>query len=349
LHINSIDNSNDAAYLNVNNFNTSDLGLTESNGFPTLIQKSVYPESLAYLNWFDQVWQNEDNLRDVTTKVQEYFQNAFSENSPELIYFITLYNIFNDFLDDLSLDNIPNDKIGFKESIVWNKLYNFQKDAVIGAINKLEKYNGCIIADSVGLGKTYTALGVIKYYEMRNKDVLVLCPKKLEANWNTYRYNDKTNVLAEDRLRYDVLFHTDLSREKGISNGRTLENVNWGNYGLIVIDESHNFRNNNPYSDRENRYQKLIRTVIKEGIQTKVLMLSATPVNNRFNDLKNQLALAFEGNTDQLDKNLGLKSSIDQIFKRAQQSFNIWSKLEVGDRTTNKLLDILDFDFFVFF
>jgi len=346
LHINSLDNSNDSAYLNVNNFNTSDLGLTESNGFPTLIQKSVYPESLAYLNWFDQVWQNEDNLRDVTTKVQEYFQNAFSENSPELIYFITLYNIFNDFLDDLSLDNIANDKIGFKESIVWNKLYNFQKDAVIGAINKLEKYNGCIIADSVGLGKTYTALGVIKYYEMRNKDVLVLCPKKLEANWNTYRYNDKTNVLSEDRLRYDVLFHTDLSREKGISNGRTLENVNWGNYGLIVIDESHNFRNNNPYSDRENRYQKLIRTVIKEGIQTKVLMLSATPVNNRFNDLKNQLALAFEGNTDQLDKNLGLKSSIDQIFKRAQQSFNIWSKLEVGDRTTNKLLDILDFDFF---
>jgi SNF2 family DNA or RNA helicase len=346
LHINSLDNSNNAAYLNVNNFNTSDLGLTESNGFPTLIQKSVYPESLAYLNWFDQVWQNEDNLRDVTTKVQEYFQNAFSENSPELIYFITLYNIFNDFLDDLSLDNIANDKIGFKESLVWNKLYNFQKDAVIGAINKLEKYNGCIIADSVGLGKTYTALGVIKYYEMRNKDVLVLCPKKLEANWNTYRYNDKTNVLSEDRLRYDVLFHTDLSREKGISNGRTLENVNWGNYGLIVIDESHNFRNNNPYSDRENRYQKLIRTVIKEGIQTKVLMLSATPVNNRFNDLKNQLALAFEGNTDQLDKNLGLKSSIDQIFKRAQQSFNIWSKLEVGDRTTNKLLDILDFDFF---
>jgi SNF2 family DNA or RNA helicase len=346
FHVNSLDNSNDAAYLNVNNFNTSDLGLTESNGFPTLIQKSVYPESLAYLNWFDQVWQNEDNLRDVTTKVQEYFQNAFSENSPELIYFITLYNIFNDFLDDLSLDNIANDKIGFKESIVWNKLYNFQKDAVIGAINKLEKYNGCIIADSVGLGKTYTALGVIKYYEMRNKDVLVLCPKKLEANWNTYRYNDKTNVLSEDRLRYDVLFHTDLSREKGISNGRTLENVNWGNYGLIVIDESHNFRNNNPYSDRENRYQKLIRTVIKEGIQTKVLMLSATPVNNRFNDLKNQLALAFEGNTDQLDKNLGLKSSIDQIFKRAQQSFNIWSKLEVGDRTTNKLLDILDFDFF---
>ena len=346
LHIKSADNSNDAAYLNVNNFNTADLGLTENNGFPTLIQKSAYPESLAYLNWFDQVWQNEDNLRDVTTKVQEYFQNAFTENSPELIYFITLYNIFNDFLDDLSLDNIPNDKIGFKESIVWNKLYNFQKDAVIGAINKLEKYNGCIIADSVGLGKTYTALGVIKYYEMRNKDVLVLCPKKLEANWNTYRYNDKTNVLSEDRLRYDVLFHTDLSREKGISNGRTLENVNWGNYGLIVIDESHNFRNNNPYSDRENRYQKLIRTVIKEGIQTKVLMLSATPVNNRFNDLKNQLALAFEGNTDHLDKNLGLKSSLDQVFKKAQQSFNIWSKLEIGDRTTNKLLDILDFDFF---
>src|SRR5690606_32712267 len=197
---------------------------------------------------------------------------------------------------------------------------------VIGAINKLEKYSGCILADSVGLGKTFSALGVIKYYEMRNKDVLVLCPKKLEANWNAYRHNDKNNFLATDRFRYDVLFHTDLSRERGMSNGRSLENVNWGNYGLVVIDESHNFRNNNPYSDRENRYEKLLRKVIKEGIETKVLMLSATPVNNRFADLRNQLALAYEGEAAIIDQKLDTKSSIEQVFRKAQQAFNTWSK-----------------------
>jgi hypothetical protein len=334
------------AYSNISSFTTSDLGFTHKKGFPTLIQKSDYPDSHAYLEWFDQIWENEADLSDVTRKVQRYFENAFRENSPEFIYFITLYNIFNDFLEDLSLDNLPNDQIGFKETTIWKKLYNFQQDAVIGAINKLEKYKGCILADSVGLGKTFTALGVIKYYEMRNKDVLVLCPKKLEANWNTWRYNDKHNILAADRFRYDVLFHTDLSRDRGMSNGRNLEHVNWGNYGLVVIDESHNFRNNNPYSNRENRYQKLLRKVVKEGIETKVLMLSATPVNNRFNDLKNQLALAYEGEPDWIDRRLDSKSGIEQVFRRAQQAFNAWSREEASQRTTARLLEMLDFDFF---
>lgn len=342
-----VDNkSTSPAYTNINNFTTSDLGITHKKGFPTLIQKIENPQSSAYLEWFNQIWSNDHNLKDVTEFVQEYFENAYKDNSPEFIYFITLYNIFNDFLDDLSLDHIPNDEIGFKETLVWNKLYNFQQDAVIGAINKLEKYNGCIIADSVGLGKTFSALGVIKYYEKRNKDVLVLCPKKLEANWNTYRQNDKNNILAKDRFRYDVLFHTDLSREKGYSNGRNLENVNWGNYGLIVIDESHNFRNNNTSVGKENRYQKLLRKIIQEGIETKVLMLSATPVNNRFNDLKNQLALAYEGVSNKIDEKLDTDKGIDLIFKRAQQSFNVWSKFDTEDRTTEKLLDMLDFDFF---
>ncbi len=334
------------AYSNINSFTTSDLGITHRKGFPTLIHKSSYPDSQAFLEWFNEVWNNEEDLKEVTEQVQDYFEDAFRENAPEFIYFITLYNIFNDFLDDLSLDHLPNEKVGFKETVVWSRLYNFQKDAVIGAINKLEKYNGCILADSVGLGKTFSALGVIKYYEMRNKDVLVLCPKKLEANWNTFRFNDINNILAEDRLRYDVLFHTDLSRDRGMSNGRALENVNWGNYGLVVIDESHNFRNNNPYSDRENRYQKLLRKIIREGIDTKVLMLSATPVNNRFNDLKNQLALAYEGNPEIIDKKLDTKSSIEQVFREAQQAFNAWSKFNTGERTPEKLLDMLDFDFF---
>lgn len=334
------------AYSNVNSFTTADLGVTHKKGFPTLIQRSDFPNSAAYLDWFNQVWENEADLKDVTQHVQDYFESAYKENSPEFIYFITLYNIFNDFLDDLSLDNLPDDEIGFKQTVIWDKLYNFQKDAVIGAINKLEKYKGCILADSVGLGKTFSALGVIKYYEMRNKDVLVLCPKKLEANWNTYRQNDTNNILIKDRLQYDVLFHTDLSRERGMSNGRNLELVNWGNYGLIVIDESHNFRNNNTVVGKENRYQKLLRKIIKEGIETKVMMLSATPVNNRFNDLRNQLALAYEGNPENIDQKLDTSRGIDSLFKSAQKSFNSWSNFKIEERTTEKLLDMLDFDFF---
>lgn len=344
IHIDN--NDNGAAYTNVSSFTTSDLGITHKQGFPTLIQKIDFPQSKAYLDWFNQIWENQESLKDVTEFVQEYFENAYKENSPEFIYFITLYNIFNDFLDDISIENLPNDEIGFKHTAIWSMLYNFQKDAVIGAINKLEKYNGCIIADSVGLGKTFSALGVIKYYEKRNKDVLVLCPKKLEANWNTYRHNDKNNILAKDRFSYDVLFHTDLSRDRGTSNGRNLESVNWGNYGLVVIDESHNFRNNSTVVGKENRYQKLLRKIIQEGIETKVLMLSATPVNNRFNDLKNQLALAYEGSPHQIDEKLGTERGIDLIFRRAQQAFNVWSKFTSEERTTDILLDMLDFDFF---
>lgn len=339
-------NQDDFVYSNIDSFTTSDLGISRSKGFPTLIQRNNYPDSNAYLDWFNQIWENEKDLKDVTQNVQDYIERAYQENSPEFIYFITLYNIFNNFLEDISLDHLPNEQIGFKDTIIWNMLYNFQRDAVIGAINKLERYKGCILADSVGLGKTFSALGIIKYYEMRNKDVLVLCPKKLEANWNTYRYNDKNNILSRDRFRYDVLFHTDMSRERGMSNGRRLEHVNWGNYGLLVIDESHNFRNNNPYADRENRYQSLLRKVVKEGIETKVLMLSATPVNNRFNDLKNQLAIAYEGNPELIDNKLATKSGIEQIFRRAQQAFNVWSRYDTQDRTTETLLDMLDFDFF---
>lgn len=345
IHINTTKDDS-VAFPNINGFTTADLGVTHKKGFPTLINKINFPESKSYLEWFNQIWADTENLKDVTNQVQEYFKNAFKENSPEFIYFITLYNIFNEFLSDLSLDNLPNDEIGFKDTEVWRMLYNFQKDAVIGAINKLEKYNGCIIADSVGLGKTFSALGVIKYYEKRNKDILVLCPKKLEANWNTFRQNDKNNILVKDKFRYDVLFHTDLSRERGMSNGRNLENVNWGNYGLVVIDESHNFRNNNTTVGKENRYQKLLRKIIQEGIETKVLMLSATPVNNRFNDLKNQLALAYEGYPEQMDLKLETEKGIESIFRSAQKAFNNWSKLDIEHRNTENLLDLLDFDFF---
>ncbi|MFV0553865.1 MAG: helicase-related protein [Mangrovibacterium sp.] len=335
-----------AAYTGFHDFTTADLGYTANNGFPKLIQKTENTDSVQFLNWFNQIWDSKDSMEEVSSQVLEYLETSYKENSPEYIYFITLYNIFNDFLEDLNADNLPNERTGFKNTVIWSKLYNFQQDAVIGAINKLEKYNGCIIADSVGLGKTFSALGVIKYYELRNKDVLVLCPKKLEANWNTYRHNDKDNLLAADRFNYEVLFHTDLSREKGQSNGRNLAKINWGNYGLVVIDESHNFRNGNGTSASENRYQKLMNKIVKEGIETKILMLSATPVNNRFNDLKNQLALAYEGHSAIMDEKLGTEKGIDQIFRSAQQAFNTWAKFDLKQRTSEKLLEMLDFDFF---
>ena len=299
---------------------------------------------------FDNLWNDSSKLQEVTDEVIENITAAYNENSPDFIYFVTLYNIFSEFLEDVSEDHLPNEATGFKESKIWSMLYNFQKDAVLAIISKLEKFNGCILADSVGLGKTFTALAVIKYYENRNKSVLVLCPKKLTNNWNTYKDNYVNNPIASDRLRYDVLYHTDLNRTHGKSNGLDLDRLNWSNYDLVVIDESHNFRNGGKLSgednEKENRYLKLLNKVIRKGVKTKVLMLSATPVNNRFNDLKNQLALAYEGNTDLIDDKLNTTKSIDEIFKNAQRAFNTWSKWDPVDRTTENLLRMLDFDFF---
>ena len=338
-------------YTPIDGFTTVELGCEKGNAISTTIVKD---ESLAktLLSDFNEIWNDNKILQEVTDEVIDNITAAYNENSPDFIYFVTLYNIFNEFLEDVSEDVLPNEATGFKESKIWNMLYNFQKDAALAIINKLEKYNGCILADSVGLGKTFTALAVIKYYENRNKSVLVLCPKKLTNNWNTYKDNYVNNPIASDRLRYDVLYHTDLNRTHGMSNGLDLSRINWGNYDLVVIDESHSFRNGgkiveNPEEDeKENRYITLMKKVIRAGVKTKVLMLSATPVNNRFNDLKNQLALAYEGHTDYIDEKLKTTRSIDDIFKNAQRAFNTWSKWEPEDRTTEKLLQMLDFDFF---
>jgi len=338
-------------YFPINGFTTTDLGCERGNNLVNFVSKIDAPHSEKYISVFKEIWQDNKRLKDVTEQVIENISNVYKENSPEFIYFITLYNIFNEFLEDISEDVLPNSATGFKSSEIWNKLYNFQQDAVLAIINKLEKYNGCILADSVGLGKTFTALAVIKYYENRNKSVLVLCPKKLNDNWITFRSNVTNNPIAKDRLRYDVLYHTDLSRESGISNGLPLDRINWGNYDLVVIDESHNFRNGGQtYGDednkRENRYLRLLNKVIRSGVKTKVLMLSATPVNNRFLDLRNQIALAYEGQTDYIDKKLNTEKSIDDIFRFAQAAFNRWSKYDSEQRTTENLLELLDFDFF---
>lgn len=341
----------DVGYTPINNFTTVELGCEKGNVISTTIVKD---ESLArtLLADFNEIWNDSKVLQAVTDEVIDSITAAYSENAPDFIYFITLYNIFNEFLEDASKDVLPNEATGFKESKIWGMLYNFQRDAALAIINKLEKYNGCILADSVGLGKTFTALAVIKYYENRNKSVLVLCPKKLTNNWNTYKDNYVNNPIAADRLRYDVLYHTDLNRTHGTSNGLDLGRLNWGNYDLVVIDESHNFRNGgklveNPDEEtKDNRYVTLMKKVIRAGVKTKVLMLSATSVNNRFNDLKNQLALAYEGHTDYIDEKLNTTRSIDEIFRNAQRAFNTWSKWEPHERTTENLLKMLDFDFF---
>ena len=337
-------------YLNVDEFSSAGLGYQKDNTVFNPVTKidDNYDMTKYYLQSFKELWNNENILKDVTDEVVDFISDLYKENSPEFIYYVILYNIFKEFLVDVSEDDLANEKTGFKESVIWNKLYDFQKDAVLGLINKLEKYNGCILADSVGLGKTFTALAVIKYYQERNKSILVLCPKKLSENWNTYKTNYKDNILQKDRFNYDVLYHTDLSRKKGFSNGNDLSRINWGNYDLVVIDESHNFRNNNARNDRETRYTRLLNDVMKAGVKTKVLMLSATPVNNRFTDLKNQLALAYEGNTDRIDENISKTKSIDTILKNAQAVFNEWTKLPIEERNSATLLKKLnkDFDFF---
>lgn len=339
---------NQLAYMPISGFTTVDIGCERGNNSYNMINRFDAPFSMSYIQLFENLWKDKEKLQDVTDVVVENITTAYNENSPEFIYFMTLYHVFSEFLDDISEDELPNEATGFKQSKIWNMLYDFQRDAVLAIINKMERYNGCILADSVGLGKTFTALAVIKYYENRNRSVLVLCPKKLAENWNTYKDNYINNPIASDRLNYDVLFHTDLSRAHGFSNGLDLERLNWGNYDLVVIDESHNFRNGagTHAKTQENRYVKLMDKVIRAGVKTKVLMLSATPVNNRFVDLKNQLAIAYEGDSENINKKLSTSKTIDEIFKQAQKAFNSWSKLDVAKRTTEALLQMLDFDFF---
>jgi SNF2 family DNA or RNA helicase len=342
----AITNGN-AVYQPLQGFTSADLGYERGNAVSNFVTKlDEAPMTTQYVQLFDQIWHNPEQLDDVTEAVCEHIESVYVENSPARIYFLMLYNVFAEFLDELNEDVLPNDRTGYQDTKIWQSLYNFQQDAATGIINKLESYNGCILADSVGLGKTFTALAVIKYYELRNKSVLVLCPKKLAENWTNYNANLTTNIFASDRFNYDVLAHTDLSRTRGESLGLKLDRINWGNYDLVVIDESHNFRNADYAEEKESRYQRLMRQVIREGVKTKVLMLSATPVNNRFNDLKNQLQLAYEGDSENLAQQLNLSTTIEKVFSDAQRVFNEWSKLNLEDRTTDRILQMLDFDFF---
>ncbi len=335
-----------SAYFPIYDFGLVGLGMERGKTESNTVYRIDREAASHHLNVFDQIWHDKSKTRDITAELIAHIEAVYKENAPERIYFLILYHLFKDFLSNINEDDLPNDRTGYQNSKIWQALYQFQKDAAVGLINKLERYNGCILADSVGLGKTYTALAVIKYYELRNKSVLVLCPKKLGANWTNYNTNVITNPFSQDRFNYDVIYHTDLSRKRGETNGMDLSKINWGNYDLVVIDESHNFRNRESFKDKDTRYDKLMNQVIRSGVKTKVLMLSATPVNNRFNDLKNQLALAYEGDSELLQSKLDVRRDIDTIFAQAQKSFNEWARLEPSERTTQAILGRLDFDFF---
>lgn len=313
-----------------------------------IVMTEIEDENHQFLNLFNQNWENATAV--LTDKVLQHYKLGTKNYTGEAIYKYAIREIFQYATINERADEKLK-KTGFKNTKIWNLLYNFQKDAVIGAIEKIETYGGCIIADSVGLGKTFEALAVMKYYELRNDRVLVLAPKKLRENWTLYRLNDKQNILAEDRLNYDVLNHTDLTRKRGKSGDIDLESINWGNYDLVVIDESHNFRNNPNKRDGMTRYKRLMNDIIRANIKTRVLMLSATPVNNRMNDLKNQIAFITEGN-DEAFLSYGIES-ITQVMKDAQRKFTQWYKnsdpdeLSVNDLMTKlggsyfRILDML--------
>lgn len=340
-----IENPEDNVSINGTvDFTSDGLGITPSNRLDSNMCLYGKDYTISFLQTFNELWEDDTAVQDVKDKVLEQMRILYKENTPEFIYFVTLYNIFKNYLDELTEDNIVKSRTGFKETLVWNKLYKFQKDGVMGAIDKIEKYNGCIIADSVGLGKTFTALAVIKYYELRNDRVLVIVPKKLRENWTVYTMNDKRNIFSGDRFNYDVLNHTDLSRTSGYSGEINLATLNWSNYDLVVIDESHNFRNNPPVKGRITRYERFMNDIIKAGVKTKVLMLSATPVNNKMNDIKNQIAFITEGRNDAF-ASVGL-DNLELILRKAQAVFNRWSELPDPERTTETFVNMMDLDYF---
>ena len=325
-------------------FTTEGLGLTPG-GLLGLVQATdVEAEAASYAEWFESNWNDLRAESGAKVSLITALEDMASQRAPSLVYFQMLYQMFKDLGDELDEERIIKSATGIRDTVVWKKLFRFQRDGVTGAIDKLERIGGCIIADSVGLGKTFEALAVIKYYELRNDRVLVLCPKRLRDNWTLYKANDRRNVLAPDRLHYDVLNHTDLSRDGGLSGDIDLSHVNWGNYDLVVIDESHNFRNKPTHKDRDTRYDHLMKRIIQSGVKTKVLMLSATPVNNRLADLKNQIAFVTEGNDVALASH-GI-ASIEATIRKAQGQFNRWLDLGEVERRPARLMDMLGFDYF---
>jgi hypothetical protein len=342
------------AILGSSNFTVSGLGLGNGNNNIELnLVVDGRRDRQDLLNWFDELWNNEKLVEDVREQVLEYLAQLYRDNAPDFVYFKTLFHLFEDFLAEQAQSSLLSIQQQIVDTDIWRSLFEFQKDGAKGAINKLLTHNGCILADSVGLGKTYEALAVIKYFELRNERVLVLCPKKLRGNWTVYQAqnNSALNPFVRDRFAYTVLSHTDLSRSGGYSGDIDLATLNWGNYDLVVIDESHNFRNN--VQDRLDetgqivsrpRYQRLLQDIIKAGVKTKVLLLSATPVNNTLKDLRSQINFITEDEDTALRESLGI-SSIQATITTAQKTFNEWASSK-GERRTSQLMERLDSAFF---
>ncbi|MDD3593352.1 MAG: helicase-related protein [Candidatus Gastranaerophilales bacterium] len=340
------------AILGSSNFTMKGLGLAQNSNIELNLEIDSKRDVVELKKWFYEIWNDSNLVTDVKSEVLKHLELLYKNNSPQIVYFKTLYHLFENFLnEESSLKDLENQK-QFTETMIWKKLYQFQKDGVKTAINKINKYNGCIIADSVGLGKTFEALAVIKYFEQYgNQNVLVICPKKLRKNWTKYQVqnNDRTNPFLGDKFRYTVLSHTDLSRETGWVDSINLENFYWENYDLIVIDESHNFRNNtkgrkDEYGEvKKSRYERLLDDVITKGINTKVLLLSATPVNNTLDDLQNQLYFITAGKDGAFKENLEILN-LKSLISQSKREFLEWSKQE--NKTQMTLLDKLNPSFF---
>lgn len=326
-------------------FTSPGLGVTPTDQIGLIQVSEAQGEVDGLAKWFEGIWSRLPPQGAADPSLFRELRKLASYSPPRAVYASVLARLFGQLEGQLDEEQVVNSATGIRRTVIWQKLYKFQRDGVVGAIDKLNRFGGCIIADSVGLGKTYEALAIIKYHELRNDRVLVLCPKRLRDNWTLYAANDRRNILAADRFNYDVLNHTDLSRDAGQSGDIDLAHVNWGNYDLVVIDESHNFRNKRtPRQGGETRYDRLMRRIIREGVRTRVLMLSATPVNNRLADLRNQIAFATEGDDTALE-DVGV-SSIAATTRLAQRQFNRWLELPELERSPAQLVEMLGFDYF---
>jgi len=348
------------AILGSSNFTVRGLGLgTTGNNIELNLIVDSDRDRQELKHWFSELWNDDKLVRDVKDDVVQYLRKLYANQSPQFIYYLTLFHLFRDFLDgDRDIDETLR-RLALPDTRIWKALFSFQKDGAKAAINKILDYNGCILADSVGLGKTYTALAVIKYFELRNERVLVLCPKKLRRNWTVYRSNSTLNPFVDDKFRFDVLHHTDLSRTRGESNGIDLADLNWSAYDLVVIDESHNFRNNKLATQRpgdterrRSRYERLMEDIISSGVRTKVLLLSATPVNNQLSDLRNQISfiagndVARNSSADATFVDSLKIPSVKETTRQAQAHFTIWAKKPAAQRKTRDLISAIGGDFF---
>lgn len=347
------DGHREHAILGSSNFTRRGLGLSATPNIELNLIVDSDRDRTDLKAWFDDIWADEALVADVKEEVLQYLEQLYVNHPPEFIYFKTLYHVFERFLSDQADDAQLFDKIDIIDTEIWKTLFDFQKDGAKGAIHKINTHNGCILADSVGLGKTYTALAVIKYFELRNKSVLVLCPKKLRDNWTVYlaQNNSELNPFLKDRFAYTVLSHTDLSRETGRVDGIDLATLSWGNFDLIIIDESHNFRNNTKGKRDDDgkiisksRYERLLQDIIQAGVKTKVMLLSATPVNNNLKDLRNQIYFVTEGRDAEFSESIGIHSLKDTLAS-AQRTFTEWAK-KSGEKDARELVDKLSANFF---